>query len=313
MSKSTTELSNKIAGKSLAPTGINDLLTKWKAVHFSKLVSLTGDSDAAERIFVICMNTIARNPELMMCTFDSLANCVLQSFQLGLFPGPFQECAYVPLRNNRAVPGKEVKEANFWIQYPGLIKLLRNAGNRAVVARVVCDGDVFQYREGDAAPIYQPACVVGRVRGEPRFAYAAVQTAQGYWQVEVMDMPQLLAIKSRSRGAGKSDSPWNSRYVDDQYAMMSKTVLKRVAKWCTKSADLVVALDSDNKVDGDPAIENIPTAALPSAVAVAALSDNSDMRSNAIVSFENGGTLEEIESAPNDQKDIEHSSSMLAD
>lgn len=256
MSKTTADLNAKLAtGNRFAALNVNDQLAKWKTVHFEKFCALTGSKEAAEKIFVICMNTIAKNPDLLLCTFESLANCVLQSFQLNLFPGPFSECAYVPLRNGRAsTAGRDVREANFWVQYPGLIKLLRNAGNRAVIARVVCEGDGFEYAEGDRAPKFTPACVLGNPRGGPRFAYAAVCTAQGFWQVEVMDLDQLNDIKSRSRGAGKSDSPWNSRFVDDVYAMMAKTVLKRVAKWCTKSADLVSALEQDNAVDNEESL-----------------------------------------------------------
>lgn len=259
MARSNSELAGKIAGSGarFEQLAVQEQLQKWKEAHFDKFVALAGGRDAAEKVFVICMNTIAKNPDLLLCTFDSIANCVLQSFQLQLFPGPFQECGYVPLKNGRLSErtGRDVREANFWPQYQGIVKLLRNAGNKAVVARVVCENDFFQYHEGDKAPVYAPAVVVGKKRGAPLFVYAAVCTMHGSWQVEVMDLEQIQVIKSRSRGAAKSDSPWNSKYVDDQYAMWAKTCLKRVAKWCTKSAELVTAIEYDNVVDGDVVLE----------------------------------------------------------
>jgi phage RecT family recombinase len=150
----------------------------------------------------------------------------LQSFQLNLFPGVSQECAYVPLNNRRT--GKV--EANFWLQYQGLVKLLRNAGNKVIIARVVFEGDHFEYNEGAHAPVYAPAVVLGKKRGKPLFAYAAVCTAQDMWQVEVMSPEQINVIKGRSMGARMPDSPWNSPHEDDVFAMWAKTVLKRVSK-----------------------------------------------------------------------------------
>ena len=259
MAKSNTELSDKIASKKPAKfeqLQIQEQLSQWRDKHVEKLAALAGNKDAAEKIFVICMNTIGKNPDLMQCTFESIANCILQSFQLNLFPGAFQECGYVPLKNGRLtqLAGREVKEANFWPQYQGLVKLLRNAGNKAVIARVVCENDHFEYREGLEAPVYIPAVCLKKKRGSALFVYSAVLSPQGGWQVEVMDLDQINVIKSRSQGAKKSDSPWNSKHIDDQYTMWAKTCLKRVSKWCAKSAELVMAIESDNVVDGDPTL-----------------------------------------------------------
>jgi len=252
MANSNADLGRQLAaqGAKSGPLALQGSLDKWREIHGEKLVALAGDREKADRVFVVCMNTISRNPALLECTFESIASCILQSFQLNLFPGPFQECAYVPLNNSRT--GK--KECNFWPQYQGIVKLMRNAGNKAIVARVVFENDFFQYREGTDGPIYAPAVVLGKKRGKPLFTYAAILTSEDMWQVEVMDNDQIAVIKSRSRGATKADSPWNSKYEDDQYAMWAKTALKRASKWCTKSAELIAAIEADNEVDGDPAL-----------------------------------------------------------
>lgn len=252
MAKTNADLSTQLAerGAQITPLAVQDKLDKWKAQHGDKLIALAGDQATADKVFVVCMNTISRSPALLECSFPSIAACILQSFQLNLFPGPFSECSYVPLRNGRT--GQT--EANFWPGYQGIVKLMLNAGNKTVVARVVFENDSFEYREGLNAPAYAPAVVMFKKRGRPLFAYAAVCTRAGMWQVEVMDLDQIAAIKSRSRGASKPDSPWNSKYEDDVYAMWAKTVLKRVAKWCTKSAELVAAVEADNEIDGDPSL-----------------------------------------------------------
>jgi recombination protein RecT len=250
MSRDNAELASKVADRTgkLTPLAIQEKLGKWKDQHAEKLVALAGSKDAADKVFVICLNTVGKNPDLLECTFESIASCILQSFQLNLFPGPFQECGYVPLRNGKT--GR--REANFWPQYQGLVKLMRNAGNKSVVARVVFENDFFDYHEGAKPPVYCPAVVMGKKRGKPLFVYSAICTAQDMWQVEVLDPDQIETVKNRSKGAKSSDSPWNSKYEDDVYAMWAKTALKRVGKWCTKSPELATAIDLDNEVDGDP-------------------------------------------------------------
>jgi hypothetical protein len=166
---------------------------------------------------------------------------------LGLLPGPFKECAYVPLKNGRT----QKVEANFWPQYEGIVKLVINAGNKGVIARVVKEGDHFEFHEGHRPPDFTPAVVLGRETGERLFAYAAICTPHGAWHVQVMSPKEVMAIKSRSRGAQFSDSPWNSKFEGDVDAMWAKCPLKRAAKFVPKSPELVQALAHDDHVDAD--------------------------------------------------------------
>lgn len=246
MAKDNAELSNRIAqsGGKITTLAIQGQLDKWKTEHLEKFVKMMGSQEKAEKIFVICLNTISRNPKLLECSPASIQACIMQCFQLNLFPGAFQECAFVPFAGT----------ATFMVQYQGLVKLMLNAGNKGVIARCVFENDYFEYREGHAAPIYAPAVVMGKKRGSLLFSYAAVCTIHGHWQVEVLDLVQLDNTKKRSKGAKMSDSPWNAtgEKIDDYYVMCSKTALKRVSKWCTKSSELVQAIEVDNISDGDP-------------------------------------------------------------
>ena len=255
MAKSNQELSERISDKNgqMAPLSIKSKLDDWSKRYLPELVRLAGDEKEAQKIFTICLNTISRNPKLIECDFSTLANCIMQSFQLKLFPGPFQHCAFVPLKNGKT--GKT--EANWWPQYQGLNELMLRAGNKIVIAHVIREGDHFEYREGREAPVYAPAVVMGKKRGKALFTYAAVCTRGGFWRVEVMDEEQMLTLMNRSKAVqnarkyGGGDSPWLSKFDDDVDAMRCKSVVKRVSKWVSKSADLITALELDDEVDGD--------------------------------------------------------------
>lgn len=248
MAKTNTELSQNLVseGAKMTPLVIQQKLENWKLKHESKLIALAKDKAIADRIFVICMNTITKNPYLLECTFESIAACILQSFQLQLFPGPFGEVAYVPLRN-RNLNG--AREANFWPEYQGLIKLMLNAGNKCVISRVVREGDTFEFNEGLDRPLYIPAAVAGRTRGKVLFTYATVCTRAGLWQTVVVDEDEIESVKARSKGAQKSDSPWNSQVEYDVDAMRCKTAVKRVSKFCSKSPELMIAVSVDEHID----------------------------------------------------------------
>ena len=255
MAKSNEQLSERIAAKGgeMSPLVIKSKLDEWSKRFMPELISLADNEAEAKKIFTICLNTISRNPKLIECEFGTLANCIMQSFQLKLYPGPFQQCAFVPLKNGKT--GK--LEANWWPQYQGLNELMLRAGNKLVIAHVVREGDHFEYKEGREPPSYAPAVVMGKKRGKALFTYAAVCTRDGFWRVEVMDEEQMETLKNRSKAVqnakkyGSGDTPWLSKIDDDVDAMRCKSVVKRVSKWVSKSADLITAMELDDEVDGD--------------------------------------------------------------
>lgn len=253
MSQNTGQLSTAIATRNntaQTPTSISHQLEDWSMKHLPKLASLAGSESEARKIFTICTHVILRSPGLMASTLPSVTNCILQSLELGLYPGPFQECAYVPLKNKTGQ-----KEANFWPMYQGYVKLMLNAGSRNVIARVVREGDYFEFKEGSEAPKFVPSVVLGKKQGERLFCYAAIQHPTGGWHVEVMSPEDVEGIRSRSKAKDSSDSPWNSKHPSDVDAMWAKTVLRRAQKWCAKSPEIVRAWEMDDIISGDSAIK----------------------------------------------------------
>lgn len=253
----TNKLSGQLAAQGAKQTtnakkGVQELLVTWKAQHAEKLYALARDRDSAEQIFTICLDTISKNPSLMKCSFETISSCIFKCIQFNLSPS-LGECAFVPLRNGKlSSDTTDVYDSNFWLMYPGLVKLIMNAGNKAIITRVVRQGDYFEFHEGFQPPKFIPAIVLGKLRGERLYTYSAVCNRQGLWQVEVMSPKQIEVIKSRSMGAKKSDSPWNSKFEDDVDAMWQKTVLKRGSKWISKSTSLMEAIAIDNQSDSNP-------------------------------------------------------------
>lgn len=274
MAESNDQLGKEIANRNqntMAPAlVVQKKLELWQQKYADKLIALAGKKFDPDQIFAICMNTISRTPKLLECPVETLGTCILTSYQLKLFPGPFQECAYVPLWNGKT----QRTEANFWPMYQGINKLMINAGNRVVIARVVRENDLFIYKEGQQQPVFQPAVTLGKKRGKILFTYAAVCSPHGMWRVEVMDEDQIMAIKNRSPGAKKSDSPWNSKNDDDVDAMRAKTALKRISKFCNKSAELVRAIDLDNAIDGDDKLQTKPVIDLSNIEPLSSVTDN---------------------------------------
>lgn len=237
-------LSSKLAakgGKQVA-LSLQHTLQTWFEKNIDTLKDAAGgDLDVARKVYAVCLGYIARSPQLLDCNPQSLTTCIIHSISTGLFPKPFNECAYVPFKG----------EAQFIAQYEGLIKLILDAGNKAAFGRVVRVGDLFEYYEGEKAPLYVPAAVLGNKRGDRLFAYAAICNRSGYWLVEVFDPERIATIKARSPAARHPSSPWNSQYEYDIDAMWAKCPLRHLAKFVSKNQKLADAIESDKEADGE--------------------------------------------------------------
>lgn len=226
----------------LTPLAIQHQLDTWKKAHFPKLAALASTRDEAEKLFTICMNTISKTPKLLECSFDSIANCVLTSFQLKLYPGAMQECAYVPFAG----------VATFMPQYQGLTKLCYNSGFiKSISCNVVWEGEHFKYQEG-LEPILEhiPDLDIDHNKASRVCVYCVIKTRYNDVQITVLSPRFINGIKARSKGASKSDSPWNSKFPDDVDWMWKKTALKQALKLIPKSSELADAVDHDNVIEG---------------------------------------------------------------
>lgn len=232
------------AGARPTPTSFEAEIRKWWADGNAKrMETLCGSADVARKLLVTAINVVSKTPRLVECDFSSFINCLLQSAELGLFPGAMQECAYVPRINRRS--GRI--DANFEPMYQGLVKLAYNSG---VVKSLSCDvayeADEFEFELGTRQFLrHVPFHGDPAERGARRCVYACVLTTFGEWQIRVVSMSFIEGIKARSAAARGNDSPWNNG--EDNYdAMARKTALKQALKFIPKSDKLATAIELDN-------------------------------------------------------------------
>jgi recombination protein RecT len=184
-----------------------------------------------DRLARIALTVVRQNPKLAECNPESFLGALMTCAQLGLEPGPLGHAYLVPY-------GQEV---TFIPGYRGLIELARRSGIvRRFVGRAVHANDEFDYAYGLYESLtHKPAL------GEPgdfTFAYAVLWVTDADPDFEVMNKPQIDAIRARSR-AGKN-GPW----VTDYEEMAKKTVIRRLAKRAPMSIEFVQAVNNDENV-----------------------------------------------------------------
>jgi recombination protein RecT len=238
------QLASQIANNTGRNTSlaIQDKLETWKSKHFPKLMALCSNKTEAEKMYVVCMNTISRSPRLLECSFDSIATCILTSYQLKLFPGPMQECAFIPFGN----------VATFVPMYAGLLKLCYNSGFiKSIDVDVVWEGEEFEFTKGlETRLVHVPNLDIDVSKTQRKAVYCVIKTVYGDTQVTVLSPRFINGIKARSKGAKKPDSPWNGT-VDDVSWMWKKTAVKQALKMIPRSADLQRVIEIDDETESD--------------------------------------------------------------
>lgn len=252
MEQKQLEQTRAIAGrvaqttKNMTPLAFENDVRAWFKDNGKKLINLCGDKSTAMKLMVVAANEVARNPKLIECDQASFFRCLLYSAEVGLFPGAAQECAFVPLQNNKT--GK--LEANFWPMYQGIVKLVYQSKQvKRIGAEVVYSADFFEFQKGsDAYLKHIPFLGPNSERGERICVYAVAETIFGGVEFVVRSMDFIEGIKARSPAARSSSSPWKGS--DDDYdAMARKTMLKQLAKVLPKNSRLSRAIELDNAVE----------------------------------------------------------------
>jgi phage RecT family recombinase len=183
------------------------------APHFAQVL---GKTMPVERLMRTIMISVERLPMLLQCDRQSIFNAAMSAACLGLEVDGVTGQAYL-------IPFKG--KAQLVIGYKGFNTLAARSGI-TITGAVVREGDEFDYQLGTAAYVrHKPKGSKGKIT----HAWACAQSLDRPAVVEVLDMDELLAVKGRSPGAKRSDSPWNDPAIGFP-AMCQKTAKRRLAR-----------------------------------------------------------------------------------
>jgi len=162
--------------------------------------------------------------------FSSVAACAL----LGLEISPNMSEAYL------IAYGKENPVCQLQPSYIGLIKLaLKHPDIKGISVRVVRANDEFLFKDGIDRVLthkFNPFDTDEK-RGEIIGVHASYETHAGYFDFETMNMEQIAAVRSVSKGG----DIWRKWFEE----MAKKSVLRRLCKRIPKTLELTQAINYD--------------------------------------------------------------------
>lgn len=170
-----------------------------------------------ERLIRTIVISCQRTPKLLECNRQSLMNAGMTFGVLALEVDGVSGQGYI-------LPFKEVAQPI--IGYKGYNTIGARSG-LTITASVVREGDEFDFSKGSDAFVKHKPDLAGTGRIIAAWAVAAANGRPPV--VEVIGIDELLAVKARSPGAKKSDSPWNDPRIGFP-AMCEKTTRRRLAR-----------------------------------------------------------------------------------
>ncbi|GHT52941.1 hypothetical protein FACS1894106_2770 [Spirochaetia bacterium] len=202
-----------------------------------------------ERMMRIVMTAILNNPKLAMCEPNSFFGALLQSLQLGLEVNtPLGQAYLIPRWNKKLYNNKGGYECHFQMGYQGMIELCYRSGKyRRITAQVVCDGDIFDYDDGDNHHIKH----IQRFKTEkPIFVWALYELENGGFDFAVWPWEKVMRHAEEFSEAYDEDkgkwsfSAWSSN-DESKESMAKKTMLGKALRYAPKSVELIQALAAD--------------------------------------------------------------------
>jgi len=183
------------------------------APHFSQVL---GKTMPVERLMRTVMISVERLPKLLECDRQSVFNSAMSAACLGLeVDGVTGQAYLIPFKGR----------AQLVIGYKGYTTLAARSGI-TITGNVVREGDEFDYQLGSAAYVrHKPKGSKGKIT----HAWACAQSLDRPAVVEVLDIDELMAVKAKSPGGSRSDSPWNDPAIGFP-AMCQKTAKRRLAR-----------------------------------------------------------------------------------
>ena len=206
----------------------------------AKIRKALGKWMTMDKMLMLVVNSIRRNPTLAQCSPISIYSCIMQSAQLRLPPDDMRGLAYlVPYWNSK----KNCYEAQFMPGYKGLVSLAKDSGEvKNVYSRVVYDKEQFEIEEG-LNPILRHVPLPPTERGGNRGTYTVVEFKDGSKEFTFMWEDDIQKIRKRSKAS--DNGPW----VSDPDEMRKKTTIRRAMKTRDLSPAMNKAVALDELID----------------------------------------------------------------
>lgn len=170
-----------------------------------------------DRLIRTVVLSVERLPALLDCDRQSLFNAAMSAAVLGLeVDGVTGQAYLIPFKGR----------AQLVVGYKGYNTIAARSGI-TITGAVVREGDQFEYELGSNAFVRHVPTLNNKGR-----IIAAWATATSHGRppvVSVMGIDDLLAVKDKSPGARRNDSPWNDPAIGFP-AMCEKTVKRRLAR-----------------------------------------------------------------------------------
>lgn len=284
-------MTNAVVPRTSNPRAQYELIERTVREREADIVATLVPTIPASRFIAVALQAVTRSPRLLECTPASIVKALRDAAELGLEPSGLMGSAYlVPYKNKRS----QRYEAQLIAGYRGLIDLARRSGEVVTVeAHVVRERDGFDYAYGTEQFLkHKPYLnTSGAVDDDDKpldagryvAAYAFARLTSGEVQFEVMDVPQIEAVRRRSKAA--DDGPW----VSDWAEMARKTPTRRLLKYLPLS---VVSLQRVLELEDEAESE---------AVAVTTTSAARNRLQEALLTPSADAAESEQEAAPDDE------------
>lgn len=241
----------------------NEITTQTFAPAEKRMKDLGMDLVKIKKEISFALQIINKSNKLKDCTPESKLAAVINIANIGLTLNPVaKEACLVPRWNNQL----KLNECSLEPMYPGLVKLLTDAGSvKSMVTNVVYENDKITINKADNInPVLHLPELISSKKGEIIGCYSVATLIDGTRQAEWMDVIELNGIKQRSEtfqahAAGKIKT---CTWVTDESEMMRKTVIKRIFKYLPRTEkmekiDNAITLDNTDYTASESQLQYI--------------------------------------------------------
>lgn len=193
---------------------------------------LRGTILTPEKMLVVAMTAVAKNPKLLECTPVSVALAVQMAAEAAL-PVDGYHAHLVPYGTT----------CQLIIDYKGLIRLAEESGVH-IDPYVVHEKDFFEHELG-LNPVLRHIPSDDDDPGPLCCAYAVITHADGFRRFVVMKRKEIMKRKAASKSSSHRDSPW----ANWEEEMWKKTVVKQASKLVSRNPRMQSAVVNDDLVE----------------------------------------------------------------